>query len=48
MTGRKYMFQNLELKDAGFVGFGGNHKGRIRGSGTVSNGSLPLFLMFFT
>jgi hypothetical protein len=37
MTGRKHMFQNLELKDAGFVGFGGNKKGRIRGSATFGN-----------
>ena len=35
------MFQSLKFKDAGFVGFGGNQKGRIRGSGTIDNGSLP-------
>ncbi|KAI5421031.1 hypothetical protein KIW84_044752 [Lathyrus oleraceus] len=34
------MFQSLELKDVGLVGFGGNQKGRIRGSGTIGNGSL--------
>ena len=35
------MFQILELKDAGFIGFRGNQKGRIRGSGTIGNGTLP-------
>ena len=35
------MFQSLELKDVGFVGFGGDQKGRIRGSGTIGNGTLP-------
>ena len=35
------MFQSLELKDAGFVGFRGNQKGRIRGSETIGNGTLP-------
>src|ERR1044072_9766518 len=41
MTGRKHMFQSLELKDGGYVGFGGNQKGKVIGSGTISNGSLP-------
>jgi hypothetical protein len=35
------MFQILELKDDGYVGFRGNQKGRIRGSGTIGNGTLP-------
>lgn len=35
------MFQSLELKDGGSVKFGGNQKGKIVGSGTISNGNLP-------
>ena len=35
------MFQDLELKASGVVGFGGNQKGKIIGSGTVGNGKLP-------
>ena len=35
------MFQDLELKPGGFVGFGGNQKGKIIGSRTVGNGKLP-------
>ena len=41
MTGRKSMFQYLELKPEGFVGFGGNLKGKIICSRTVGNGELP-------
>ena len=41
MTGRKHMFQSLERKYGGFVGFGGNQKGNIISSGTVGNGKLP-------
>src|ERR1051325_6236658 len=41
MTGRKHMFQSLELKSGGFVGFGGNQKGKIIGSGTIGNDTLP-------
>lgn len=40
MTGRRSMFQDLELKPGGFVGFEGNQKGKVIGSGTVGNGSL--------
>jgi hypothetical protein len=35
------MFQDLELKLGGFIGFGGNHKGKIIDSGTIGNGKLP-------
>ena len=41
MTGRKHMFQSLELKPGGYVGFGGNQRGNIIGSGTVGNVNLP-------
>src|ERR1044072_7549864 len=41
MTGRRSMFQILELKSGGEVKFGGNQKGRIIGSGTIGNGNLP-------
>ena len=35
------MFQSLELKSRGYVGFRGNQKGKIIGSGTIGNGKLP-------
>ena len=35
------MFQDLELNPGGFVGFGGNQKGKIIGSGTIVNDKLP-------
>jgi hypothetical protein len=41
MEGREHMFQSLELKDVGYVGFGGNQRGRIRDSRTIGNGSFP-------
>ena len=41
MTGRKPMFQSLEIKSGGDVKFGGNQKGKIIGSGTIGNGNLP-------
>ena len=41
MTGERRMFQDLELRSGGIVGFGGNQKGKIIGSGTVGNGKLP-------
>ena len=41
MKGRKHMFQSLELKPGGYVGFGGNQRGKIIGSGTVGNINLP-------
>ena len=41
MTRRKHMFKELELKDAGFVGFGWYQKGKIKGSGTIGNWTLP-------
>src|ERR1051325_5332142 len=40
MTGRKSMFQSLELKSGRDVKFGGNQKGKIIGSGTIGNGNL--------
>ena len=41
MTGKRSMFQSLELKAGGSVKFGGNQKGKIIGSGTICNGNLP-------
>ena len=41
MTGRKHMFQSLELKLGGYVDFGGNQRWKIIASGTVGNGNLP-------
>ncbi|XP_058741676.1 uncharacterized protein LOC131614066 [Vicia villosa] len=41
MTGIKHMFQSLELKAGGYLGFRGNQKGKIIGSGTVGNETLP-------
>src|ERR1044072_3781142 len=38
MTGERHMFQELELKPGGVVGFGGNQKGKIIGSGTIGYG----------
>src|ERR1044072_6350616 len=38
MTGERHMFQKLELKAGGVVGFGGTQKGKIMGSGTISYG----------
>src|ERR1044072_9414438 len=35
MTGEKHLFQELELKAGGVVGFGGNQKDKIIGSGTI-------------
>ncbi|WJX24545.1 hypothetical protein P8452_13640 [Trifolium repens] len=35
MTGERHMFQTLTLKEGGTVGFGGNQKGKIIGTGTV-------------
>src|ERR1044072_3026430 len=38
MTGERYMLQELELKAGGVIGFGGNQKGKIIGSGTIGYG----------
>src|ERR1044072_4601058 len=38
MTGERHMFQELEFKAGGVVGFGGNQKGKIIGSGTIGYG----------
>src|SRR3954464_14385438 len=35
------MFQSLELKAGGYVGFGGNQKGKIIGSRTIGNSTFP-------
>ena len=40
MTGERHMFQDLELKSGGVVGFGGNHKGKIMGSRMIGNGKF--------
>jgi len=37
ITGDKSKFAKLELKDEGFVTYGENYKGRILGSGVISN-----------
>src|SRR4051812_41884747 len=41
MTGRRSMFQDLELKSAGEVKFGGNQKGKVIGYGTICIGNSP-------
>src|SRR4051812_12693048 len=41
MTGRRSMFLDVVLKYAGEVKFGGNQKGKIIGSGTISTGNSP-------
>src|SRR4051812_41840933 len=41
MTGKRSMFQSLELKSAGKVKFGGNQKGEIIGPGTICIGNSP-------
>src|SRR3954469_18053652 len=41
MTGKRSMFQDLVLKSAGEVKFGGDQKGKIIGSGTISIGNSP-------
>ena len=35
------MFQSLELKSGGYVGFRGNQKGKIIGFATIGNNTLP-------
>src|SRR3954470_887823 len=41
MTGRRSTFQDLVLKPGGVVKFGGDQKGKIIGSGTISIGNSP-------
>lgn len=41
ITGRRNMFQELELKLGGSVGFWGNKKGKIIGNETIDNGFIP-------
>src|SRR3954463_12100169 len=41
MTGKRSMFQDLKLKSAGEVKFGGNQKGKIIGFGTICIGNSP-------
>ncbi|CAJ2671829.1 unnamed protein product [Trifolium pratense] len=42
MTGDKQLFSKLTMKEGGSVGFGGNQKGKIIGTGTVGNSSLSI------
>src|ERR1044072_162603 len=48
MTGERHMFQELELKLGGVVGFGGNQKGKIIGSGTIGYGKSSSIKNFLT
>src|SRR4051812_36231061 len=41
MTGKRSMFQDLVLKSGGEVKFGGDQKGNIIGSRTISMGNSP-------
>lgn len=41
MTRRSYMFQSLELKPKGIVGFRGDQKGNTISFGTVGSSTLP-------
>ena len=41
MMGKRQMFQSLELKPGGVVGFRGDQKGKIIGYGIVGNNYLP-------
>src|SRR4051812_29629713 len=41
MTRRRSMFRDLVLKSGGEVKFGGDQKGKIIGSGTISIGNCP-------
>src|SRR3954471_21782588 len=41
MTGKRSMFQDLVLKSAREVKFGGDQKGKIIGSGTISISNSP-------
>src|SRR3954467_13651696 len=41
ITGRRHMFQILELKPGGIIGFKGDQKGKIVGSRTIGNDYLP-------
>ncbi|XP_050918860.1 uncharacterized protein LOC127136325 [Lathyrus oleraceus] len=40
MAGRRSMFQDLDLKLGGFIGFRGNQKGKVIVSGTIGNDKL--------
>ncbi|CAJ2666514.1 unnamed protein product [Trifolium pratense] len=40
--GDKQLFSKLTMKEGGSVGFGGNQKGKIIGTGTVGNSSLSI------
>jgi hypothetical protein len=42
MTGEKQLFSKVTLKEGGSVGFGGNQKGKIIGTGTIGNSSLSI------
>ena len=42
MTGDRSMFQTLSMQQGGSVGFGGNQKGKIVGTGMIGNSSLSI------
>lgn len=46
MMGRRHMFQSLELKPRGVVGFRGDQKGKIIGSEIVGNTFFPSITNF--
>src|SRR4030067_3715975 len=42
MKGDRSMFQTLSMQEGGSVGFGGNQKGKIVGTGMIGNSSLSI------
>src|SRR4030066_476763 len=42
MTGDRSMFQTPSMQEGGSVGFGGNQKGKIVGTGMIGNSSLSI------
>lgn len=42
MTGERSIFQTLNMKEGGSVGFGGNQKGKIIGTGMIGNSSISI------
>jgi len=42
MTGEKYMFLTLTMKEGGTVGFGSNQTCKIIGTRTISNSSISI------
>lgn len=47
MTGEKYMFQTLSIKEGGTVRFGGNKKGKIIGMRTIGNYFISINNVWF-